>query len=66
MNKSYYRDLFIKLKPVIKFNYFCKLAGISSSSLSMFLKSDYYDHMISLDKLKLLSDLIYNFMDNFA
>lgn len=66
MNKSYYRDLFIKLKPVIKFNYFCKLAGVSSSSLSLFLKGSAYDHMVSLDKLRTIQDLIFNFMDNFA
>lgn len=66
MNKSYYRDLFIELKPFLKLSYFCKLADIKPSALSMFLKDSAYDHMISVEKLSSLENLIFNFMNNFA
>lgn len=66
MNKSYYRDLFIELKPFLKLSYFCKLAGIEPSALSMFMKDEAYDHMISIEKLAALERIIISFMDNFA
>lgn len=66
MNKSYFRDLFIELKPFLKLSTFARMAEIEPSALSMFMKNSAYDHMISVEKLSRLERVIMDFMDNFA
>lgn len=66
MSKSYYRDLLIELKPFLKLTNFARMAEIEPSALSMFMKGQAYDHMISVEKLSLLERIIMDFMSNFA
>lgn len=66
MNKSYYRNLFMELKPFIKLSAFCRIVGIDRSALSLFLRDEQHDHCISLQKLGELERAIMDFMSNFA
>lgn len=70
MSKSEIRDFLIECKPCIKLNTFCKMVGLNQATLSLFMKSNNNDYMISHDKLMQLVALIKNYMyelvDNFA
>lgn len=58
MRKDHYRDFLNQIKPVIKLNFFARLVGINSGSLSMFMKGPEYDHVISEEKLGEMQQLI--------
>lgn len=66
MKKSSYRDFLIECKPFIKLSVFAKMIDLNPSTLSLFMKSDNNDYMISVDKLQELTDLIVDTMRNFA
>ena len=66
MSKSSYRDFLIECKPFIKLSVFAKMIDLNPSTLSLFMKSDNNDYMISVDKLQELIDLIVDTMRNFA
>ena len=70
MSKSEIRDFLIECKPCIKLNTFCKMVNINQSTLSLFMRSNENDYMISHDKLIELVSIITNYMyelvDNFA
>lgn len=58
MRKDHYRDFLNQIKPIIKINFFAKLVGINSGSLSMFMKGPEYNHEVSEEKLGELERLI--------
>lgn len=64
-DKSYYRAELLKLKPIIKFSYFCKQLDISSTNLSKFLKDEHHLDSVSLDLLDKLYSSILNTMADF-
>lgn len=66
MSKSEIRDLLIELKPFVKLNFFAKACGISSSSLSLFMRDSSYNYTISQERLDDMVDLILSTMSNFA
>lgn len=65
MNKSEYRDLFIKMKPYVKFNSILKEVHVSPGNFTHFLRYE-NDYTISIDKLNLIYKAIMNKFDNFA
>lgn len=56
--KNSYRLFFAECRKFIKMSYFLKKAGISETTFSTFMKSETYDILISVDKLRYLDDLI--------
>lgn len=66
MVKSDYRSFFAKCKSAIKLSYFCSIAHVPATTLSMFMKSDAYDYMMSLDACKRLYDAIVGYCANVA
>lgn len=59
MNKDAYekesmRNVFMDIKPYIKFNVFLKRNGINQSSFSKYLKGEQFDYEISIEKLRIL------------
>lgn len=65
MSKREYRDLFIKMKPYIKFNKFLSEVHINSSNFSHFLNYE-YDWFLSVEKLDQLYKVIMDKLNNFA
>lgn len=59
MSKAYIRALLEDLKPYIKLSFFCKMIGMNSSTLSLWMKSTNNDYMISDDRLNELVNCIY-------
>lgn len=49
--KEFYRNAFISMLPMIKFDFFCKKCGIHQSNLSLFLKGSEFDNRLSDSKL---------------
>ena len=66
MSKGSYREFFAQCKPAIKLSYFCQIAHVPATTLSMFIKSDAYDYMMSLDACKRLYDAITGYFANIA
>lgn len=58
--KNEYRKFFAKCRKFVKMAYFLKKAGISETTFSIFMKSDSYDLLISVEKLRILDSLIRN------
>ena len=51
MSKNEYRSFFAECMPFLKLKYFCNQVGLSNATLSMFMRGNQFDYMISLDKL---------------
>lgn len=66
MGKEYYRSFLIEVKPFIKLNFFCKVMGLNPATLSLFMRSNENDYMISVETLAQLESLIIETMRNFA
>lgn len=56
--KNDFRLFFADCQKFVKMAYFLKKAGIPQSTFSTFMKSDAYDLLISVEKLRILEDLI--------
>lgn len=54
MTKGDYRRFFTQIKDFVKFNYFLKKLDINQSCFSKFMKNEYFDYQMSLEKLQLL------------
>lgn len=56
--KSIYRDRLRKLKHYLKLSVIAKEIGIPSSTLSLFMKDQAYNYVLSVNKLEQLLDRI--------
>lgn len=63
-DKSYYRAELIKLKPIIKFSYFCEQLDINAGNLSKFLRDEHHLDCMSINNLVDLYNLIYSTFNN--
>ena len=54
LTKSDFRSYFAKCKKYIKFNPILNEIGINQSAFSKFMKNDFFDYEISINKLTLL------------
>lgn len=63
MKKSEYRDFFTGCKAFLKLGYFAEQCNIQKSRLSAFMSG--YDYALSIDKLKMLYDCIFEELSAF-
>lgn len=66
MTKNDYRSFFANVKPFIKLAYFIKRAGIPSSAMSLFMKDEAYNYVLSLERLNGLYADICETLENIA
>ena len=66
MTKNDYRQFFANVKPFIKINYFLKRNNLSQSTFSVFMRGEFENYQISLDKLKVLYDDVIQTLENVA
>ncbi len=59
-SKNEYRSSFNVIKPYVKLGVFADRVGLNRSSLSKFLKNDYFNYCVSVDTLDKLYNLIKN------
>lgn len=58
MRKADCRAFLTDIKPFVKISAFCKLLDISPSTVSLFMKSENNDYMISEERINDLVNLI--------
>lgn len=51
-SKDFYRSYFAKCMPYVKFAAVLRDLGESKQNFSKFMKSDHYDHYLSIEKLE--------------
>lgn len=66
MTKNEYRTFFANVKPFIKLNYFLKRNNLAQSTFSVFMRGEFENYQISIDKLKVLYDDIIQTLDKVA
>lgn len=57
--KNEIRDYLRTMQTMLKMNYFIKLVGIPQPNFSRFMKSEFNNYIISLEKLEKLLDVIH-------
>ncbi len=65
-DKTFYREYFALCKPYIKLNSFCKMCGISQSSLSKFINDPNQAYVLSLESLEKLYIVIQAYLKTIA
>ena len=58
LSKSECREFINERKQYLTLTSFCKETGIARPHLTMFLKADYYDHYLNVEKANDLVNLI--------
>lgn len=58
LTKDECREFLNERKAYLNLNSFCKELGIARSHLTMFMKANYYDHYLNVDKANNLVNLI--------
>lgn len=58
LSKSECREFINERKQYLNLTSFCKDMGIARPHLTMFLKADYYDHYLNVEKANDLVNLI--------